>query len=105
MIRHHFFLFLFSFFFTIIKCFLNYRSGFVLNYKIQTPSLVFLCAPLSLSWANQSSPGFKRVGTVVQAVQVIACFALGIAEDISFQPVSCEPIAASHVISTVQDQF
>lgn len=44
-------------------------------------------------------------GLSTQAVQVIPCSALGIAKDIRFQPVSYEPIAASHVISIVQDQF
>lgn len=56
---------------------------------------VFPCAPLSLSQANQNSPGFKGVGTVVQAVQVMPCSALGIAKDIRFQPSPYEPITTS----------
>lgn len=58
---------------------------------------VLLCAPLSLSRATQNSPGFKGVGTVVQAVQVTPCSALGIAKDIRFQPFSYEPVTTSRV--------
>lgn len=69
---------------------------------------VFVCAPLSLSWANQNSPGCKGVVTVVQAVQVMPHSALGTAKDIRFQPYPYEPFTTSRVpafISIVHNQF